>query len=223
LFFTNIIMPIIENYLIITLFNEEFYLLPQRAIFRPKYKSLILTDTHFGKSTHFQKSGIPVPKSILDSDLEILTQLINKWKPNEVLILGDMFHSHHNEEVEIFKDWLSCCVDFKTILIKGNHDILPTEKYTQLGLEIKSELETDNFIFIHDIKKAEKDKFYFKGHIHPGARVKLGRQRFTFPCFHKTKNSITLPAFGNFTGMSVINPLPEDQIFVIANEKIIAL
>ena len=156
--------------------NEDFILLPQKAIFRPLSQTLIIADTHFGKSTHFQKAGIPVPTSILDDDLETLSKLIGQWKPEQLIILGDMFHSQHNGEVEVFKEWLSCCVGHKTILVKGNHDILSDEIYNNLGLDVKHIISSGDFIFTHDNKKPEKEKFYFKGHIHPGARVTMARQ-----------------------------------------------
>ena len=52
----------------------------QRVLYWGAKESLILSDLHIGKAAHFQKSGIPIPKDVLTTDLERLKQLILHFK-----------------------------------------------------------------------------------------------------------------------------------------------
>ena len=85
-------------------FNEVLHITNQRVIYWRKQKSLILSDLHIGKSAHFQKSGIPIPSSILNKDLERLKQLILYFKVEKLIIVGDLFHAEYNQDLSDFKD-----------------------------------------------------------------------------------------------------------------------
>src|SRR4051812_48066984 len=89
----------------IEIFSHHFELLPQRAIYWKEEGALILSDLHIGKGMHFRKEGIPVPKDLFDDDLQKLNDLVQKFAPRSLLIVGDMFHSHHNNEVYLFDLW----------------------------------------------------------------------------------------------------------------------
>jgi Predicted ICC-like phosphoesterases len=75
----------------ITFNQQELALTNQRAIFWQATKSLILSDLHIGKTAHFQKSGIPIPKGVLTADLERLKELIIFFKATNLIIVGDLF------------------------------------------------------------------------------------------------------------------------------------
>ncbi|MES2764996.1 MAG: DEAD/DEAH box helicase, partial [Bacteroidota bacterium] len=62
-----------------TLFNEELHLLPQKAIYWPREKALLIADAHFGKVGHFRKAGVPIPNQITHNDFEILTELLKTF------------------------------------------------------------------------------------------------------------------------------------------------
>ena len=46
----------------IQLADEQLLLLPERALWWPQQKALVLSDVHFGKSATFRENGIPVPE-----------------------------------------------------------------------------------------------------------------------------------------------------------------
>ncbi len=91
------------QYAVIQLAGEDFYLLPQKAVYRPALRQLILSDLHLGKTSHFRKQGIALPVNSYQKDFEKLNSLVHRWKPNSVLFLGDLFHSTYNREWLIFK------------------------------------------------------------------------------------------------------------------------
>src|SRR4051794_39447624 len=94
------------SYLEIFLAAEPFYLLPQKAVYRPLQKQLILSDIHLGKASHFRKKGLALPAQSHLKDIDALHFLLNSWKPETVLILGDLFHSDYNREWLWFKSLL---------------------------------------------------------------------------------------------------------------------
>src|SRR5687768_15648840 len=86
----------------VVIFNERFTLLPQKAVSWPAKKILLIADLHLGKINHFRRSGIPVPTSANDRNLELIIDLLNATQPERVICLGDLFHSHYNPEWEVF-------------------------------------------------------------------------------------------------------------------------
>ena len=80
--------------------NAVLEITNQRAIFWKSQKSLILSDLHIGKSAHFQKSGIPVPSSVLQNDLNRLEQLIHHFSAEKLIIVGDLFHAEYNKDLD---------------------------------------------------------------------------------------------------------------------------
>src|ERR1700704_3572865 len=110
--------------------NENtFWLSPERCIFWEEEKALIISDLHFGKTGHFRKSGIPVPQSVYKEDLQRLVAQIQYFQPQQLIIVGDLFHSEINKELEFFKRWRINFPQLKVQLIKGNHDILNNSWY----------------------------------------------------------------------------------------------
>ncbi len=199
--------------------GEKLLLLPERAIFWAVKKILIVSDLHLGKAGHFRRNGIPITKKVHIADLQILNDLLVEHRPEEVILLGDLFHSSHNNEWQDFIDFIEHFNFVKFILVQGNHDIF--EQYPE-SLHLTQLLELPPFSFTH-IK--EVSSFYnLSGHIHPGVRINgLGRQGMTLSCFYFTKSYGVLPAFGQFTGVKRINPAKMTKVFGIAGDQVIDL
>ncbi len=210
-----------------TILNNSFLLSAGRCIFWEEEKALILSDLHFGKSGHFRKNGIAVPQTIFKEDLQRLTAQVQYFKATQLIIVGDLFHSHANKEMDWFLKWRNDFAHLDIKLIIGNHDILPTDWYEKANITcIKQQLQAGPFIFTHD--KAEcnstKDCYIFSGHIHPAVMLfGNAKQSLKFPCFYFTKTFGVLPAFGRFTGIHTIRPAKGDAVFAIAQNKVIQL
>ncbi len=197
---------------------------PEKGLVLMAEKVLVLADLHFGKINHFRKSGIPVPTKANDRNSEFLIDLINRVKPQRVIFLGDLFHSHYNEEWEVLGQVLRHFSGCSFELVRGNHDIMSNLQYDRHKMQVhEGALKIGPFIFTHEpLEKPEGDFYNIAGHIHPGVNLKgNGRQSLTLPCFYFGKHQGILPAFGSFTGLAKINPKKEDQIFVIAEGKIL--
>ena len=197
---------------------------PEKALALMSGKILLLADLHFGKINHFRKSGIPVPSKANDQNSEFLIDLLNRLKPERVIFLGDLFHSHYNEEWEVLGQVLHHFSSCSFELVKGNHDIMSNLQYERHKMRVhKRELKIGPFMLTHEPLENSRDDFYnIAGHIHPGVHLSgKGRQSLTLPCFYFGKHQGIIPAFGSFTGLAKISPKKDDRIFVIADGKIL--
>ncbi len=202
-----------------TIFNNTFILSLHRCIFWQEEKILILSDLHLGKTGHFRKEGIAVPQAILKEDLQRFVTLIQTFKPDTIFVIGDMFHSHANKELDLFVKWRKDFASLSFELIKGNHDILKAGWYSEAGIKVSSnQLLAGNFIFSHDIKdcKIAEGQYAFSGHIHPGISINgLGKQSLRLPCFYFGKQYAVLPAFSRFTGTYPVKPKRGETVYAI--------
>jgi DNA ligase-associated metallophosphoesterase len=207
------------------LHQQQLWLTAQRSVFWEEQKALIVSDLHFGKTGHFRKSGIPVPQTIYKEDLQRLVMLLDYFKPEQVIVVGDFFHSHANTELDWFKKWRHDLSHIKIILVKGNHDILKDDWYEEASIElIEKELLIYPFLFTHDKCTDRKDVYTFCGHIHPGIYLHgPGKQGIRLPCFYFAKHHCVLPAFSRFTGTALIEPERNENIFAIVENKLVQM
>ena len=212
------------------LHNESLWLSHERCIFWERERSLILSDLHLGKTGHFRKSGIAVPQNIYKEDLHRLLAQIQYFNATSLIIVGDLFHSSANKEMDLFLKWRKDLASIKIELIKGNHDILSKMFYTNAAVNVSDKhWLKDPFCFTHDItlkcnNEIVKDNYTFSGHIHPGIKINgLGRQSLKFPCFSFSKEFAVLPAFSRFTGLTSLRPEAGDQIFAIIENNLLQI
>lgn len=205
--------------------GEVFELFPHKAIYWPKMKSLFIADLHIGKINHFRRSGIALPSKANDRNIEVLLEVLELTKPDRVICLGDLFHSHYNEEWEVFGEVVRHFRRMSFELVLGNHDIMSDLQYERKGILLHDKLVMGNFVFTHHpLEEMEPGYYNLAGHIHPGVSLRgKGRQTLTLPCFYFGRNQALLPAFGVFTGLARIKPVRNDKVFVIIEDKIMAV
>ncbi len=215
-----------NNDLEVNVKEEKLLLLPEKAIFWKKKQLLLIADLHIGKTHHFRANGFAVPPKTEDTNWKILTHLLVKHNPKRVVILGDLFHSTFNKEVNKLKTF---CLKYPTIefeLVIGNHDVLGLATYEDINLMVHPNTLTINpFLFSHEPITSSKSKLYnLSGHIHPSVMLKgKGKSKQRLPCFYFAKNYGLLPAFGAFTGTADIKPSKSDQVYLIAEGEIVAI
>lgn len=201
--------------------GHELELLPQKLIRFVKQNFLVIADLHLGKSSHFRKSGIPVPNKVYDENIETLIKLLQWEKPQKVIFLGDLFHSVHNREWDYFSQVVGQFQEIEFQLVVGNHDILDASHYSNSGIDVIEEYLDIGSIRLSHEPLAKCEKFNIYGHVHPGVRLTgKARQSLRLPCFIFRENDAMLPAFGEFTGLAVQKPKWNDRVFVIANCKV---
>lgn len=177
-----------------------------RTIWIPEHQTLVIADLHAGKVQHFRKHGIPLPPQAAEDNLTALINSLKKRHPKRVVFLGDLFHSSLNSEFQSFIDRLN---DFRTtnamevILTKGNHDILPTDLYTNNRIGCVDRFELPGILLTHEPIPHPKNSnnVLVCGHLHPGVTIiGKGRNKIKLPCFGFCDRTLYMPSFGNLTG-----------------------
>lgn len=203
---------------------QHLWLTPQRAVFWEEQRTLIVSDLHLGKTGHFRKAGIAVPASLFKEDLQRLLALIQHFQPEELLVTGDMFHSHSNIELDLFSRWRKDISNLRVRLVKGNHDILNSAWYHEQSIDCCDNSIIGPFSFVHDRKdfqSPDNGLYPISGHIHPGILLNGGgKQQMRLPCFYFGNEGAILPAYSKFTGAVALGPQAGDHIFAIAGEQL---
>jgi DNA ligase-associated metallophosphoesterase len=214
--------------------QQIFWISPERVLFWENENTLIASDLHIGKTGHFRKSGIALPQSLFKEDLQRLIAQIQHFAPRQLLVVGDLFHSVANKELDLFRKWRDDLPNLSIILVKGNHDILKDDWYVNAGISlIKKSLFINGFCFTHDNDQCgdtgdqtapHETSYTISGHIHPGVRVRgHGRQSLSLPCFYFGAAFAILPAFSHFSGTALIIPKVGDCVFALVDNTIMKL
>ena len=182
--------------------DEELVLLAQKAIWRPAGEELFVADLHLGKAEVFQACGIPLPSDNDRGTLLRLENLCKQWRPQRVIILGDLIHGPLGVTERLRADLknLHERLDAEVLLIGGNHDrhlhaaAFPQHPSFRLGdlwLSHEPERPCDGLAGLN-----------LCGHIHPTTTLRQGSDRLRLPCFvyDTVEQRMLIPAFGELTG-----------------------
>ena len=181
---------------IVNIDGEELLFLREKALYWPAQEALMLSDLHAGKAAHFRRHGIPLSSDHLLSDLNIIGELVARWKPKHLWILGDLFHTDHNDENALVLQWMED-LPLSCLLVEGNHDRHSVNGY---GLERTDRLDVGPFSLRHE-PQPNDGRFQINGHLHPGFGISRAKQHLRMPAFYRDKERLILPAFGSLTGM----------------------
>lgn len=202
--------------------GQQLELHPLKGLWWQEASCLVVSDVHVGKAGHFARHGMSVPHQAFQQNCWNLSVLYDRYQPQMVLYLGDLFHSTHNAEWDIFFDFTQNYPNVQAMLVKGNHEILPDERYEELGLEVVDRWNHGPFSFSHEPQKSETGFYNWCGHIHPAVRMR-GRssQSMKLSCFWLGPWQAVMPAFGSMTGTHKITPKKGDEVYVIAEEQVV--
>jgi uncharacterized protein len=204
--------------------GEEFDLCPEKCLYHLSSNTLFIADLHFGKTTHFRKAGIPIPGKVAFDEFERFNNLIQRYQPDKIVFLGDLFHSNQNSSVNHLKQIIDNEVQREFYLVLGNHDIMRKDIYLSMSLIVTDSYRIGEILFTHEpVEDENRLEYNVYGHIHPGIVLKgRGKQTLRLPCFYFNEASGILPAYGLFTGLFTLTEYADnDQIYVIAEDKII--
>jgi len=176
-------------------------MLPSRALYLPQTNEILICDIHLGKGEYFQQNGIPLTNNSDEKNLLRIKNIVKKYNPNKLIILGDLFHSKYSltDSLKMKLELLYETLNIKIELIIGNHDIgCKVKNIKFLDYKISS-----NFIFSHEpIGKFENNLLNICGHYHPKVILRNSKDKLSFKCFamDEENNIFYIPAFGDLTG-----------------------
>ena len=207
----------------------EIYIAGENILLGNRYlrlgNTIVLADLHLGKTMHFRKAGLPVPPNARMLDQTGLMNLLQVEQPQRLIVLGDLFHSESNSEVEELMMITSQFPTTDFVLVRGNHDVLSDAEYRSIDFQITERMELGNFMLTHEpLSDVEDGWVNMHGHLHPGILLSgKGRQSVKIPCFHLSTTHFCLPAFGALTGLMRVRPTKHDRIFGIVEGRVVAL
>jgi uncharacterized protein len=211
--------------LLLKILTTPVWLLPDRAVYFPQQRALLIADVHIGKAATFRSLGVPVPSGTTQSNLSRISQLLLTTDAKQLFVLGDLFHGRlafDANTIAVMQAWREAHADIQMALVGGNHDAsaggvaaLPkslniewvNEPYAFFGND------AERFLLCHE-PQVHPQGFVFSGHWHPVQRLVGRGDSVRLPCFWQQSQQMILPAFGEFTGGHPIEPSIGDKIFM---------
>jgi uncharacterized protein len=172
---------------------------PAGALYWPDERLLVVADLHLEKGSAFAVRGVLLPPYDTATTLARLAQLIERYRPDLVIALGDSFHDDGGparmsdvsraslHALQRGRDWL---------WIAGNHDPdLPSD----IGSRVAEVLSIGCLIFRHEpsVKPCDGE---IAGRLHPLARVARRGRGISRRCFAGDGKRLVMPAFGAYAG-----------------------
>ena len=205
----------------IVLADETLILLPQRALYWPARRLLVIADIHFGKAASFRALGVPVPAGTTAQNLAALDDLIDGQAVEHILFLGDFLHSraaHAAATLAGIRAWRHRHADLRLTLVRGNHDDRAGDPPADLAIAVVDEPHVIGpFAFCHYPQDSPLGHV-LAGHVHPVHRLTAAGDTARLPCFVIGPGHTILPSFGAFTGGHAVGNGDDVQLFVVADD-----
>jgi DNA ligase-associated metallophosphoesterase len=208
--------------------GETVRLLPERAMFLPTHRTLLVADLHLGKAETYRSLGVPMPEGIAEESLDRLERAVRHTDPASIVVLGDLVHCEEGMEdpvIELFEHWRRR-VTVTMSLVGGNHDA---------GVSIPRSWRIENdgferrlgpFLLRHEPRPFDQpvdddDPFVIAGHLHPVLSMGTGLRRVLAHAFVVEPRQAVLPAFTPFARGARVRPRPDRRILAIADEQVV--
>jgi len=207
----------------IELAGETILLLPQKAVYWPRHKMLVIADIHFGKAASFRAQGIPVPRGTTSQNLAGLDALMALYAVERIVFLGDFLHAraaHAAATLAAMQTWRQRYPALELVLVRGNHDRHAGDPAASLGIEMVDEPYTVGaYSFCHHPDVAAPG-YVMAGHVHPVFVLSSRLDSLRLPCFLAGPTRMILPSYGAFTGGHAIVPVAGEKVFVSSGEAV---
>ena len=206
--------------------GESLLLLPEKAMYWPREKMLIIADIHFGKAAAFRALGVPVPRGTTSENLAGLDALVAAHGARQVVFLGDFLHAraaHASSTQLAMLAWRQRHPELALMLVRGNHDLHAGDPAAALGIALVDEPHAIGpFAFCHH-PGVDAPGYGLAGHIHPVYVLATRFDALRLPCFVVGEQGLILPSFGAFTGGHAVKPGPGDRIYVTSGDAVHAV
>jgi len=204
--------------------GQRLHLLPERGVWWPAQKALLVADVHIGKAAAFRALGQPVPSGTTQANLQRLERLVNHLGAARLIVLGDFLHAPESRSAAVLQAlaaWRARLPDLACTVVEGNHDRRAGALPSDLDIErVPDPLEVGPFVLSHGDRR-HAGRYVIKGHLHPAYVLRgAAGERLRLPCFVFGEEGAVLPAFGEFTGHCDIASAHAERIFVIGDGRV---
>lgn len=196
-------------------FAPRMWLDVRRALWLPEARLLAVADLHIGYAWAHRHAGQLMPITARDSTAERLRALVDDYRPQRLVLLGDIVH--RAVPVDPVREALAIVLnslprEVEAVAIAGNHDrdlerVLPCNHRVST---VKC-LTANGCVFVHGdaesaaVAKQEIDAVRAKGgwvligHEHPSVTLGDGVATWQrYPCFLVCDGLLVLPAFSQW-------------------------
>ncbi|MGO3984372.1 ligase-associated DNA damage response endonuclease PdeM [Pseudomonas sp. SAS7] len=206
------------NHQLIMHCGQALWLLPDKAIYWPARRALLVADVHIGKAASYRALHQPVPRGTTQATLARLDTLLAAHDCELLIILGDFLHARTARAPATLakvQQWRERHENLHIVLIRGNHDRNAGDPPAALGIEVQDEpWMLEPFALQHE-PRAHPTHPVLAGHVHPVFVLRgKARQRLRLPCFVIDEAVSLLPAFGEFTGGWTIAPDGASRVYL---------
>lgn len=213
-----------DSHVSLTLLGQELWLLPDKALYWPARRLMLVADVHIGKAATFRAQHLPVPRGTTHSTLERLDRLLAAYPSERLIILGDFLHARAGRAsatLERVRAWRQAHARMTVTLVRGNHDQHAGDPPDWLHIEVlDGPLLIGPFALQHE-PEAHPTHTVIAGHVHPVFVLRgRARQRLRLPCFVMGERVSVLPAFGDFTGGWAIEPALDERVYLAADGQV---
>lgn len=214
----------------ITLQGHEFWLMPERSVYWPHKRWLLVADTHWGKCQAFRDAGAALPLGPLVADLERLRLAAERTQAECVVVLGDLVHGPSSFAPgmdELLRQWrpaLSC----EMALVPGNHDRAITSpkahgKLEGWGIELLGPRANIDGVWLTHEPPIIAGGLTLCGHVHPAVRMRGRGESMKLPCFWRDAeyDALVLPAFSGLVDGACVVVSPGDERWATAGSRVL--
>jgi uncharacterized protein len=209
----------------IKLAGESVALLPDPALYWRD--TLYVTDPHWGKAAAFRAASVAIPGETTGTDLERLSQAIQRTGARRLVLLGDLFHARQGVVEHVLaavRNWREQHADLAVLLVRGNHDHRAGDPPVEWRFQCVDEPYIEAPFVLQHHPDPSDTGYVLAGHVHPAVVLSgKGRTRAKLPCFLFGERVGILPAFGSFTGTAVVIPQHTDRVYVIVDGTVVSV
>jgi putative SbcD/Mre11-related phosphoesterase len=195
------------------------------ALVSPGAGWLAISDVHYGYEVSLRKTGYLFPDYGREDMEARLDALLLDYQPATLIFVGDMVHDYHG--VREFLGWLEELRDRvpRVVLIRGNHD-----RYLSDCLGGLEDFHLDGAHFFHHGHEETwkgRGEIEITGHWHPAIVVSDGAgTSIRAPAFWREPRPgggerWVLPAFSPWTGGTIYQRTPGDQLWMCHPRRIL--
>ncbi|MBI1292013.1 hypothetical protein GC173_12345 [bacterium] len=212
----------------LTLADQTFELLPQRALFWFEQRTLVISDPLFSRSTAFPSADVPYPNTAKASALNRLTTLLNFFEPELLIILGDVLDPADAEDPELQEGLIYWRRQFSETSFFRIHNGVASSRDFLEDFQLKESRESQHLApFEFHLAKVASKGFVIAGRPHPALKF-LDRREGTgvkASCFHLQSASLTLPGFCSAASATAasISPKDGDRVFIIGPNEVVEI
>lgn len=182
--------------------QKELTLHSSGVIYWPAEKTLILSDLHLEKGSYYAALGLPIPIYDTLYTLEAMQYLLDIYRPQRVICLGDNIHDPaaiwrmQKENYQLLYDLCERVNEWYWII--GNHDSHGMDFPIFKNFRVAELFCLQEIIFSHLPLTTSFPQII--GHFHPKYTTIIHAQKITGKCFISNDRILVMPSFGIFTG-----------------------